>query len=149
MLPLAILAVLLAACSSNPPRPAPPKTDPVKEAWYGQAVDQLTAMARKAENSFHRGQADQAAAVITEGQPLIQRLLSVPQPTLPAMQAVSDLDQLYGQMLLGNRHYVWARALFQKNVTRWSAWKPPTPDTLRRLEKARSAIAECDRRMKE
>jgi hypothetical protein len=47
-------------------------------------------------------------------------------------------------MLLSNRHYVWARVLFQKNLTRWTNWTPPTPDTLRRLKSARAAVAECD-----
>jgi hypothetical protein len=106
-------------------------------------------MTREAETSLRRGAPDQAAAIITQGQPLIHRLLSVPRPTLPAMEAVSDLDQLYGQMLLGNRHYVWARVLFQKNLTRWTLWTPRTPDTLRRLEIARAAVAECDRHIDE
>ncbi|HTX38684.1 MAG TPA: hypothetical protein VME43_26845 [Bryobacteraceae bacterium] len=149
MVPLVILAVLLAACSPAPPPPVHARPDPAKEAWYGQTVEELTAMAREAGAAFHHGRMNQAAALITQGQPLIRRLLSVPQPTLPAMEAVSDLDQLYGQMLLGNRHYVWARDLFQKNLIRWSTWKPQTGETRRRLQLARAALAECDRRMTE
>jgi len=144
-LAISILAAALAACSPNPPRAVQPKADPVKEAWYGETVDQVAGMVREAESSLSHGAADQAAAIVTKGQPLIHRLLSVPHPTLPAMQVVSDLDQIYGQMLLGNRHYVWARVLFQKNVTRWTLWQPQTPDTLRRLKVARDAVAECDR----
>jgi hypothetical protein len=106
-------------------------------------------MAREAGTLFHGGQFDQAAAIITKGQPLIHRLLSVPQPTLGAMEAVSDLDQLYGDMLFHNHRYVWARVLFRKNLTRWSHWTPQTPDTLRRLEIARSALRECDRHPEE
>jgi len=102
-------------------------------------------MNRDAEDSLRHGQPDRAAAIVSDGQPLIHRLLSVSHPTLPAMEAVSDLDQLYGQMLLGNRHYEFARSLFQKNLTRWINWKPQTAETLRRLKIARSAIAECDR----
>jgi hypothetical protein len=143
-----ILTAVLAACSPAPPRPKP-KPDPVSEPWYSQTVEQLTAMNREAENSFHNGRPDRAAAIITDGQPLIHRLLSVPYPTLSAMEAVSDLDQLYGRMLLGNRHYVWARTFFQKNLTRWSNWTPQTPETLRRLKMARSAVAECDRHIDE
>jgi hypothetical protein len=106
-------------------------------------------MARDAGAALNHGATDRAAAIVTDGQPLIHRLLSVSHPTLPAMEAVSDLDQLYGQMLLRNRHYVWARVLFQKNLTRWTLWTPPTPDTLHRLETARSAVAECDRHINE
>ncbi len=102
-----ILALLLAGCAPAPPPPVHSKPDPAKEVWYGQTVEELTGMAREAGTAFHGGRMDQAAAIITRGQPLIRRLLSVPQPTLAAMEAVSDLDELYGQMLLGNRHYVW------------------------------------------
>jgi len=141
---LLVLTAVLATCSPAPQRPKP-KPDPVSEAWYGQTLAQLTAMNREAEDALRNGGVDRGAAIITSGQPLIHRLLSVPQPTLSAMEAVSDLDQLYGRMLLGNRHYVWARTLFQKNLTRWSLWTPQTPETLRRLRMARSAVAECDR----
>jgi len=63
------------------------------------------------------------------------------------MQDASDLDDLYGQMLLSNRNYGWARLFFQKNLARWKNWKPQTPDTAARLKQAQDAIAECDRRM--
>jgi hypothetical protein len=143
-----ILTAVLAGCSPAPPRPKP-KPDPVSEPWYNQTVEQLTAMNREAETSLRNGKPDRAAAIVTDGQPLIHRLLSVPYPTLSAMEAVSDLDHLYGRMLLGNRHYVWARTFFQKNLTRWSNWTPQTPETLRRLKMARSAVAECDRHIEE
>jgi hypothetical protein len=143
--PLLLLTLVLAACSPAPPPRPKAKPDPVSEPWYSQTVQQLTAMDREAESALHNGGPDRAAAIITSGQPLIHRLLSVPYPTLSAMEAVSDLDQLYGRMLLSNRHYVWARVLFQKNLTRWSTWTPQTPETLRRLKTARSAVAECDR----
>jgi hypothetical protein len=106
-------------------------------------------MSLEAETLLQHRAPDQAAAIITKGQPLIHRLLSVPRPTLAAMEAVSDLDHLYGQMLLGNRHYVWARVLFQKNLTRWTLWTPQTADTVRRAKIARAAIAECDRHVDE
>ena len=66
-------------------------------------------------------------------------------PTLPAIEAASDLDDLYGRMLLRNRQYGWARDFFQKNVIRWKTWKPQTPDTERRWKQAAAAVAECDR----
>ena len=148
MRPLLLLTALMAACPPAPVRPKA-KPDPVSEPWYSQTVQQLTTMDVEAESALHNGGPDRAAAIITSGQPLIHRLLSVPYPTLSAMEAVSDLDQLYGRMLLSNRHYVWARVLFQKNLTRWSNWTPQTPETLRRLKMARSAIAECDRHIGE
>jgi hypothetical protein len=63
------------------------------------------------------------------------------------MEAASDLDDLYGRMLLANRHYGWARMFFQKNAARWRTWTPATEDTERRRKVAEARIAECDRRM--
>ena len=149
MLLLLALALLLSGCSPSPPPPpvaaAPP--DVTKEAWYAETVAQVTAMASQAEAAYRSGKSEEAAATITRSRPLIDRLLSATHPTLPAMEAISDLDQLYGRMLLANGHQVWARDFFQKNLARWSAWKPATADTARRLEDARSAVAECDRQM--
>jgi hypothetical protein len=104
-------------------------------------------MNREAEARLREGKSDLAAAVITQGQPLASRLLAAPRPTLAAMEAASDLDQLYAGMLLGNRNYGWARLAFQKNASRWKNWRPTTPETARRLKLAQDGIAECDRRM--
>jgi len=144
-------AALLAACA---PAPRQTKTDPAppdltQDPSYGTAVEQLAGMNRSAETLLKRGKSEQAAKIIADSQPLLTRLLSVARPTLQAMEAVSDCDQLYGQMLFANRHYGWARLAFQKNVTRWKAWKPPTAETAGRLKAATDAIAECDRRLRE
>jgi crotonobetainyl-CoA:carnitine CoA-transferase CaiB-like acyl-CoA transferase len=145
--PLAILFLaLLTACESAPP---PPPRDATKEAWYGQSVEQLAALSREAEAAFATGKPDQAAALIEKGQPLMARVLTVAQPTLEATIAAADLDQLYGRMLLSNRHYGWARLQFQKNLARWKHWQPPTADRARRLQQAEDAIAECDRHIVE
>ena len=103
----------------------------------------------EAEQLLQNGKSDQAAGIITKGQPLVSRLLSAPQPTLSAMEAVSDCDHLDARMLLTNGHVGWARLLFQKNVTRWKNWKPQTPETARRLALAEAGIAECDRRLQQ
>lgn len=143
---LAILAAaLLTGCA---PAPAPQR-DATKEVWYGEATQQLAAMNREAESFFESGRSDQAAAMIEKGQPLMARLLAVPRPTLEATEAASDLDHLYGRMLLANRHYGWARLLFQKNLARWRHWQPQTPESARRLQQAEFAIAECDRHIVE
>ena len=140
-----VITTLITGCASAPA----PVGDPTAEAWYGQTVERLSALNREAESSFENHKPDQAAALIEEGEPLVSRLLSVSRPTLPAVEAASDLDHLYGRMLLSNRHYGWARLLFQKNLSRWRHWQPPTPDTARRLKQAESAIAECDRHLAE
>jgi hypothetical protein len=148
-LPLLILVILLSGCAPAP-APAPqPKTavDPVTEAWYGVATSELAAANREAEGLLREGKDDRAAAVITKGQTLSGRLLAAPRPTLAAMEAASDLDQLYAKMLLDNRNFGWARLTYQKNASRWKNWRPQTDETARRLKLAQEGIAECDRRI--
>jgi hypothetical protein len=140
---------MLTACAPSPEPVAPVQRDPTTERRYGETVAELVAMNREANEFFRKGKSDEAAALIEKGEPLSSRLLSVPQPTLAATEAASDLDQLYGQMLLSNKNYGWARLLFQKNVARWKHWMPQTPETASRLKQAESAIAECDRRISE
>jgi len=133
---------LLAACG---PAPAPPvPKDPTTEAWYAQDVTDLTAMAHQASDLFKNGKPDDAAALIEKGEPLSAKLLAVRNPTLAAVEAASDLDQLYGQMLFSNHNYGWARLMFQKNLARWKTWTPQTPATTARLKAAQTAIAQCD-----
>jgi hypothetical protein len=110
-------------------------------------VTELATLDRDATANFRAHKPDAAAALIEKGEPLRDRLLSVPKPTLEATEAASDLDQIYGEMLMSNRNYGWARLMFQKNVARWKLWKPQTPETASRLKQAQAAIAECDRRM--
>lgn len=141
---LFIAASLLISCGSAPPPPAAPH-DATADPWYAETVSQLTALVRGAEALERQGKADDAAALIEKAEPLESRLLSVHQPTLAATEAAADLDNLYGRMLLSNRHYEWARFMFQKNLARWKHWTPPSPETEARLKQAQDAIAECDR----
>ena len=144
---IALAILLTAACSAPPPRgAAAPPPDPTKEPWYAETTAQMAAMADDAESDFRRNRVNEAAAIVERCRPLMDRLLSAPQPTLAAMQAVSDVDQLYGEMLLLNGHYTWARDCFQKNLVRWKSWKPASSDSLRRMDLALSRISECERR---
>jgi hypothetical protein len=135
-------AAFLTGCAS-----APPPSSDTKPAWYQKTVDQLAEMNRSAEAFFKDGKPDQAAALIEKGEPIVSRLLSVPKPSLAAVEAASDLDDLYGRMLLSNRHYGWAITMFEKNRARWRHWTPQTPESARRLKLAETEIADCDRLM--
>jgi hypothetical protein len=101
----------------------------------------------EAKKALAEERLDDASTLIQNGQGISARLLAVKRPPLEAMQAVSDLDQIYGNMLMSNRHYGWARMQFQKNVARWKNWRPQTDDTARRRKEAEDAIAECDRKI--
>ncbi len=106
-------------------------------------------MNREAEAAYRAGDSDKAAQIMEREKPLVKQVLSQPQPSLEAMEAASDLDQLYGTMLLKNRHYGWARILFQGNLSRWKHWRPETPESVRRWKEAEAGIAECDRHLVE
>ena len=111
-------------------------------------MEQLAAQNRQTKNLLKIGKPDDAAALIQSGEQLASRLLSVPRPTLAAMEDASDLDELYGRMLLSNRNYGWARLFFQKNLVRWKNWTPQTLwITAARLKEAQSDIAACDRQL--
>ena len=142
-------AAIFAGCSTAPPLPKPLPVDATTQPWYPNAVDQLKAMNRKARDLLAQRKTDKAASIITAAEPWADRLLSVPHPTLAAMEAASDLDELYGRMLLNNRNYGWARMMFQKNLARWRTWKPQTGEALQHLKSSEAEIAECDRRMTE
>lgn len=104
-------------------------------------------MNHNATELIGKGKPDAAADLIVKGEELSKRLMSVRDPTFAATAAASDVDELYGKMLLSNHNYGWARLLFQKNVSRWKYRKPATPDTEARLKQAQQEIEECDRRM--
>ncbi len=128
---------------------AQPKPDPAKDPVYTQTIDRLSALNRKAEDLLRAGRNQEAAAAITEGQPLQTRLLAASRPTLAAVEAASDLDDLYARMLLLNHHDGWARMTYQKDFARWRIWRPQTDETARYLRRAQAGMAECDRRLKD
>ena len=142
-------AILISGCGvisgcgdAQPPETQP---NPAADAAYGQKVQQLAETTHAAEISFQRKKPDEAAALIEKAEPLSSEVLAVPRPSLAAMEAASDLDDLYGRMLLSNRHYEWALFLFQKCLARWKYWQPQTEDTARRLRRAEAEIEECQR----
>ena len=144
------LAALAIGCGPGTPvaqeQPGP-AVDETARPWYSQAADELAAFNRQAGQLVDAGKFDQAAALIGETQPLADRLLSVPRPSLAGMQAAADHDDLYGRVLLHSGRVGWARMTFQKNLVRWRNWKPQTPETEARTKAAAASVAECDRRM--
>ncbi len=149
LLAMAILVLLGCGSAPAPVAAPPPKIDPTKESWYPRAVEELHGLNREAEGLLRRGKLDQAAAIITKAQPLMNRVLAAPNPTLAAAEAAADLDDLYGRMLAANRNYGWARLQFQKNLSRWTHWRPETEETRRRRKLAEVRIAACDRHLEE
>ena len=148
---LVVVAAGLLACSPSPaPQPQAkdqPPPDLTVQPWYAQSTDELAAFNRRAADLVQAGEFDQASAIVTQSQPLADRLLAASHPTLAAMRAASDHDDLSGRLYLHNQRYGWARMTFQKNLVRWKAWKPQTPETAARIKAASEAVAECDKHM--
>jgi hypothetical protein len=149
---VAVLAGALAACAPAPQPPpeaqqAKPAPDLTVEPWYKQSTDELAAFNRQASELLEAGRIDDASAIVSKTQPLADRLLSASHPTLAAMQAASDHDDLYGRMLLHNQRYGWARMTYQKILVRWRTWQPQTEDTAARIKAAAEAVAECDKHL--
>ena len=142
-----LFAALLASCGPSE-APRVPRADPTKESWYAPGAQQLSHLNQQASALLAAGKDNDASAIITQTEGLSQRLISVPSPTYEATQAVSDRTALYGQMLMKNKHYGWARMEFQKNVMRWKAWQPQTPETQAKLRDAEAQVAACDRQLK-
>jgi hypothetical protein len=142
-----VFAALLVSCGPGE-APRLPRADPTKESWYAPGAEQLSRFNQQAAALLAAGKDNDASAIITQTEGLAQRLISVPSPTYEATQAVSDRTALYGQMLMKNKHYGWARMEFQKNVMRWKAWQPQTPETQAKLRDAQAKVAACDRELK-
>jgi hypothetical protein len=146
-----LAAATLLGCSSSPPPQNQAKDQPPPDVtvqpWYAQSTDELAAFNRRAADLFQAGQFDQASAIVTQSQPLADRLLAASHPTLAAMEAASDHDDLSGRLYVHNQRYGWARMTFQKNLVRWKAWKPQTEETAARIKAASNAVAECDKHM--
>jgi hypothetical protein len=142
----ALLAALCWSCASTPP-PPPAGADPTADSSYGKSVDQLAELTKQAEALVAAGRPDDASPIVQRAQAIQAKLLSAPRPTLAAMEAASDLDDLYGRMLMANNQYGWARDFFQKNAVRWKAWKPQTPETEKRRADALARVAECEKKM--
>lgn len=139
------IAAMMVSCGGG----AKVASDPTREGWYVDSVKKLAAIDREAEADFEAGKRDDAATLIEKGQPIEKRIIEVPHPSFEATKAASDLDDLYGRMLLTNRHYGWARLLFQKNFNRWKHWQPQNDETRRLYQQAVSEIAECDKHIDE
>lgn len=140
----ALLALLLVGCSQPAPR-SQPQANGAKPSGYDDAVARLASMNKDANALNDQDRQDAAAKVIADAELIANQIQSVPEPDLPALEALTDLDDLYGRMLLKNRHYGEARLLFQKNLARWKFSKVSPEESARRLKQANDEIAECDK----
>jgi hypothetical protein len=145
---IALAFLLVTGCQTKPAVPVVP-VDPTQTPEYREDETLASTMAKDAARLLKEGKGNAASDLVVKGEEVAARLLAVPKPTLSAMESASDLDTLYGDMLFSNRRYGWARIEYQKNLARWRHWQPQTEDSAKRLDQARKAIAECDKRLAE
>lgn len=93
------------------------------------------------------GDRKSAGECVQRAQPLVVAILKTTHPSLLAYHLAADHDDLYGDMLFGNRHWGDARGMYQNNVMRFKAWDPPNEYTRKRLEQARVKVLACEKKM--
>jgi len=117
------------------------------DSSFATRADVLSKLNRAGRLFFEAGDRESAGNCIQRAQPIVSAILKVSRPSLYAYHLASDHDELYGDMLAGNRHWGDARALYQNNVMRFRDWNPSSDYTKRRLEAARKKVAFCEKKM--
>jgi len=140
-----VMLVMLTGCGGGTTSQKSAAPSESEQPWYREQTQQLAKLVSEANEAFAAKKQDDAAALIKEAEPIATKLLAVRQPSLTALEAASDLDDLYGRMLLANKNFGWARMMFQKNQARWRHYEPVTPDVTARRKQAEERIAACDR----
>jgi tetratricopeptide (TPR) repeat protein len=117
------------------------------DSSFATRADILAKLNRAGRLFFEAGDRDSAGKCIQKATPQVNAILQVPQPSLLAYHLAADHDELYGDMLFGNRHWGDARNLYQNNVMRFKNWNPPNDYTRKRLELARKKVLDCEKKM--
>ncbi len=117
------------------------------DSSFATRADVLAKLTRAGRLYFDAGNREAAGQCIQRAQPLVMAILKVSQPSLLAFHLAADHDDLYGDMLAGNRHWGDARALYQNNVMRFKNWNPASDYTRKRLDEARKKVAACEKKM--
>ncbi len=93
------------------------------------------------------GDRNAAGECVTRALPQVTTILKTVRPSLYAFHLAADHDELYGDMLFGNRHWGEARNLYQNNVVRFKNWDPPNDYTRKRLAQAQEKVKACEKKM--
>lgn len=117
------------------------------DSSFATRADVVAKLTRAGRLFFEAGDRENAGACVQRAQPIVMQILKTPRPSLLAYHLAADHDELYGDMLAGNRHWGDARALYQNNVMRFRNWNPPSDYTRKRLEEARRKVAFCEKKM--
>jgi hypothetical protein len=142
---LLLLTLIFAGCGKM----APPRAVTEAEAGdtYRKALSDLQRLNAEAAEFRKAKNLNAASDRITEGIVPAKILLAVREPSLAALEAVSDHDQMWAEMLMENRHFGHARQMWATEVARWKNYPNPAPSIQARLARAQKGIADCDRQL--
>lgn len=93
------------------------------------------------------GDRKSAGECVTRAAPQVMQILKAVRPSLYAFHLAADHDELYGDMLFGNRHWGDARDMYQKNAIRFKNWDPASDYSRKRLAQAQAKVAACENKM--
>lgn len=93
------------------------------------------------------GDRNAAGECVTRALPQVTTIMKTVRPSLYAFHLAADHDDLYGDMLFGNRHWGEARNLYQNNLVRFKNWDPPNDYTRQRLAQAQEKVKACEKKM--
>jgi hypothetical protein len=117
------------------------------DSSFATRADVLAKLNRAGRLFFEAGDRESASKCIQKATPQVNIILQVPRPSLLAYHLSADHDELYGDMLFGNRHWGDARNLYQNNFMRFLNWNPPNDYTRKRREEARKKVQACEKKM--
>lgn len=144
---LCALALLLASCGSpaRPPQAAAPKID---RAAQRARLAELENANRAARELFDKGDRTAAGDIVGRTDAMAIALIGGdPSPSIEILRAVSDHDELYGRLLMANRHWGHARHILAKIENRWRLWQPQDDESRQRRAGALALMLECEKRM--
>lgn len=144
---LCALALLLAACGSpaRAPQAAAPKID---RAAQRARLAELENANRAARELFDKGDRAAAGEIVGRTEAMAIALIGGdPSPSIEIMRAVSDHDELYGRLLMANRHWGHARHILAKIENRWRLWQPQDDESRKRRSGAITLMRECEQHM--
>lgn len=138
---------LLASCGGDrpPAKPAAPALDRVRQRAQ---LAELESANRAAWDHYRQGNRTAAGDIVGRTDALSIGLMGGdPRPSIEIMRAVSDHDELYGRLLMANRHWGHARHILAKIENRWRLWQPQDDESRKRRADALVLMRECEQRM--
>jgi tetratricopeptide (TPR) repeat protein len=107
-------------------------------------TDDLALLNALGRAAFRKGDRELAAGCVDKALPLARRRIAAARVPLTDLHQVAETDELYADLLRGNRHTGHARGLYAKNRTRFRLWPHRNVYVERRLRETEEKIRATD-----